>query len=361
MEAFAGAVTDRVETLLDERTTTLVEIDAALEPVAEHLLAFAHGGKRMRARFLLAGAQAVSDRTDPEVASLLVDAAAAIELFQAAALVHDDVLDRSDTRRGAPAVHRAFESLHTSRGWRGDAAHFGVAAALLVGDLFVVAADDCFAAMSAAIPHRGRAALARSEFARMRWIVTAGQYLDVESEVAWRDRDPAQRSRAAMRIATAKSATYSVESPLVIGARIAGGDDRQVARLRAYGVPLGIAFQLRDDLLGVFGDPARTGKPAGDDLREGKRTLLVAEAQARLDEHDRAMLDAALGDPDLDEARIDALRELVEQSGARAAIEDRIDALAATASAALEDARELEAAALEPMRALLRAAVERSA
>jgi geranylgeranyl diphosphate synthase type I len=187
----------------------------------------------------------------------------------------------------------------------------------------------------------------------MRAEVVAGQYLDVLA---------AHRGRAgeaeARRIAGLKSGGYTVEGPLQIGAILGGADERLLGALAAYGMPLGEAFQLRDDVLGVFGDPAETGKPAGDDLREGKRTLLVALAHERADDRQRAVIERRLGDRSLDEKGVDELREILTQTGALAELEELIADLTGRALAAL-DGSEVDGAARDALRQLAVAATVR--
>jgi len=245
-----------------------------------------------------------------------VRAAASLELLQACALVHDDVIDRSATRRGRPSVHEQFATLHRDEGWTSDAAGFGAATAILLGDLFLVWSDAMFAASGI-----GDAALTRARPIgdAMRVELMAGQFLDVVEQA--RGGGSVER---ALRVARFKAAKYTIERPLHLGAAIGGGTDAAFAAFSGYGLPLGEAFQLRDDLLGVFGDPAVTGKPAGDDLREGKRTVLIALAIDHASPADRDVLQRQLGDPSLDDAAIAAVRDIVTRSGAAAEVEQMI-------------------------------------
>ncbi|MFT4234502.1 MAG: polyprenyl synthetase family protein [Microbacterium sp.] len=313
------------------------------------------GGKRLRARFCATGWRAaggVDDTTGP-----IIDACAALEVFQAAALVHDDIIDSSDTRRGRPAAHRALETSHLDADWHGDAAAFGRSAAILLGDLLLAWSSDLF---DEALDGTATATRARAEYALMRREVMVGQYLDVAEESSWAsatDDSPVER---ALRVASLKSARYSVQQPLVIGAALAGGDDAQLAALRSFGHPVGLAFQLRDDVLGVFGDEAETGKPAGDDLREGKRTLLIAYARETADAADREFIDQSLGSPALDEHAVRALREILVSTGALGRVEAEIVDLAAQAEAALDGAP-LDPPAVTQLRTLVAAATDRAA
>src|SRR4051794_18691468 len=298
---------------LATRRTRLLEIDAALADVADAIEAFVlQGGKRLRPAFAYWGYRGAGGPDSDAV----VAAVSALELVQASALIHDDLMDRSDTRRGEPAVHRRFEAQHTAAGWRGGAAAFGDCAAILLGDLAMVWSDELLHTSGVDVADLARA---RPVFDEMRTEVTVGQYLDVLTQVT----GDTSVERAG-KVARYKSAKYTVERPLLFGAALAGAPPELHAAYSAFGLPLGEAFQLRDDILGVFGDPAETGKPAGDDLREGKRTYLVAAAFAALADGPRAELDAGLGDQGLDDAGVARLRTLIRESGALAATERRI-------------------------------------
>lgn len=289
----------------------------------------------------------------------IVDVAAALEIFHAAALVHDDLIDNSDTRRGRPAAHRSLEAGHRDRGWTGDAAGFGRSAAILLGDLLVAWSDDLLEdGLGTLSP--ARAAAVRSEYARMRRDVTVGQYLDIAEESAWVTEPDEHHADRALRVASYKSARYSVQQPLTIGAATAGADDGQLAALRTFGHPLGMAFQLRDDVLGVFGEEAVTGKPTGDDLREGKRTVLVAYMREQLAPGARRVVDELLGDPALDAAQVASLQQTIRDTGALDRVEQLIADYAHQADRALSGAR-LDNAAVSRLRDLARQATVRSA
>jgi geranylgeranyl diphosphate synthase type I len=256
---------------------------------------------------------------DPRVA----DAGAALELLHTFALVHDDVMDGSDQRRGMPSVHRAFIDRHRARGWVADSRRSGEGAAILIGDFAFVYADRLLGEIPPA---------ARRIFDELRVELCVGQYLDLVG-TASASRDPVQ----ATRIERYKSGKYTVERPLHLGAALAGADGSTLDALTAVGLPLGEAFQMRDDLLGVFGDESVTGKPVGDDLREGKLTPLVAAATARADAAGRALLDR-LGSPTLDDTEIAAVQALFVESGACDEIETRIEFQVEEALTALDRA-----------------------
>ena len=338
----------RLELFLEERATHLVTIAEDLDRFTDASRDLLSGGKRFRALFCYWGWHAVAGtvRSDDLLAELddhpdlesIVDAAAALELFHAAALVHDDIMDSSDTRRGMPAAHRRFEAEHARRGWVGSAPGYGLSSALLLGDLLLGWSDELLDTGLARLHDRDAARAARAEFQTMRTEVTVGQYLDILEEVAWRDaQDDAMLPRA-HRVVVYKSAKYSIEAPLALGALMAGGTLEQVTALRAFGLPLGVAFQLRDDLLGVFGDPQVTGKPAGDDLREGKRTVLIALARDALPGSAVRLIDELLGDPDLTDHQIHTIQATIRDSGAVETVEAIIARSVAEALSALEAA-----------------------
>ncbi len=317
-------VDNALATFLRSRREWLAAIDDALLPVAEALESFVlRGGKRLRPAFAYWGYRGAggADR-DQVVASL-----ASLEFVQASALIHDDLMDRSDTRRGEPAIHRRFATQHRRAGWVGTPDSFGESAALLLGDLCLVWSDEM---LHGAGLDPDMVSRARPVFDEMRAEVTIGQYLDVLTQ-ATGDYSIEQ----AGKVARYKSAKYTVERPLLMGAALADAPAAVRAAYSGYGLPLGEAFQLRDDVLGVFGDPGQTGKPAGDDLREGKRTFLVAAAYEATNEAGRALLARRLGDPGLDPAGVDQLREVITASGALDRTERRIATLTETALAAL--------------------------
>jgi geranylgeranyl diphosphate synthase type I len=335
-------VNEHLEEFLTHRASILRSIASDLDPLSVFSERFLSGGKRFRARFCHLGWEALRDRPDgtseaAETAGLdaVVSASAALEVFHAAALVHDDLIDHSDTRRGSPSAHRVFESQHRGAGWSGDPADYGRGTAILLGDLLLGWSDELLDEGLAGLADPAAARTARLEFNRMRTEVTVGQYLDILEERAWHTRPESEQRPRAERVVVFKSAKYSIESPLAIGGAIAGGTPDQLEALRAFGLPLGMAFQLRDDLLGVYGDPGVTGKPAGDDLREGKRTMLVAIARERMQPGERHRLDELLGDPVLSEEQVRMLQQDIRDTGAVDAVEELISANTARARSAL--------------------------
>jgi geranylgeranyl diphosphate synthase, type I len=287
------------------------------EPIADLVL---RGGKRLRARFVLLGWRGAG----PGPTRGAVGAAAVVELLHACALIHDDVMDGSATRRGAPAVHREFARRHRRAGWHGSSEGFGVSAAITAGDLCLVWADQLLRTCEL---DAAAVARARPVYDDMRALTMHGQYLDLLTQASG---EPSVA--AALEVARAKTAACTTTGPLRFGGALAGASAELLAGYAAYGDALGVAFQLRDDLLGAFGDPAATGKPSGDDLRDGKRTALLAEAVARADgDHASARLISRLISQGSDEA-VDELRAILISSGARDAVERRIGALGRAAT-----------------------------
>jgi geranylgeranyl diphosphate synthase type I len=340
-------VQSRIDEFLDGRSPILASIADDTAPFERFSRDFLRFGKRYRARFCYWGWQAVQgfdgvedpfgDAGRKDLPSV-IGVAAALELFHAAALVHDDLIDASDTRRGMPAAHRLFEREHRSRNWVGDATRFGMSSGLLLGDLLLVWSDELFADSIDLLRDRDDARAARMEFNRMRTDVTAGQYLDIVAEAAWPEVADDQALEVAERVIVYKSAKYSIEAPLAIGASLGGASMAQLAALRDFVLPLGVAFQLRDDLLGVFGDSGLTGKPAGDALVEGKRTVLIALARQALPPSAKRTVDELLGDPELDGEQVQMLQETIRASGAIDAVERMITVNVERALDALDDA-----------------------
>ncbi len=341
-------VNARLDGFLDERASHLAGIAEELSVFTDASRDLLSGGKRFRALFCYWGWHGVAgtvrpddllaDLDDHPDLSSIIDAAAALEVFHAAALVHDDIMDNSDTRRGMPSVHRRFEAAHRSHEWAGSPTGYGTSSALMLGDLLLGWSDELLDEGLTALDDRSSARAARAEFQSMRTDVTMGQYLDILEEVAWRSAPETELLPRAHRVVVYKSAKYSIESPLALGALIAGGSLEQVSALRAFGLPLGVAFQLRDDLLGVFGDPSVTGKPAGDDLREGTRTVLIALARAELPAGAVRLIDELLGDSSLTEHQISTLQATIRESGAVDTVERIISRSVREAIAAIEDA-----------------------
>jgi len=337
-----------VSGFLRNQVGKLSDISADLLPLLDTLAGLMEGGKRLRPTFAYWGWRSAGGAPHGPI----LTAAAALEFLQAGALIHDDVMDGSDTRRGKPAAHRQLASMHRSHGYLGSSEDFGVGSAILLGDLCLTWSDELF--MASGLGSHALTA-AKPLFDEMRTEVMAGQYLDLLEQV----RGDYNLDNALL-VARYKTAKYTVERPLQVGAAAAGADPAHLHRLTAFGIPLGVAFQLRDDLLGVFGDPQQTGKPAGDDLREGKRTALVALAWANADAVQRDLLRRHLGDPAITPTTVDELRTAITDTGARAAVESMIDERYERSSAVLED-MEIDGATRAAFERLLVLATRRNA
>jgi geranylgeranyl diphosphate synthase type I len=328
IERLRSRVDSALAEFLERQAATLDGVSPDCAPLVESVATLMRGGKRLRPAFCYWGWRGAGGQNTPEIAQ----AAAALELFQAAALIHDDLMDGSDSRRGMPAVHRRFAGLHRGQGWTGDGERFGLAGAVLAGDMCLVWTDELFAASGLPVE---RVEAARPLFHRMRTELLGGQYLDVLSQSLPEDDDPAAGVERARNVIRYKSAKYSIEHPLLIGGTLAGADEARLATYSAFGLPLGEAFQLRDDVLGVFGDPDQTGKPAGDDLREGKRTVLVALALQAANPAQADVIRRLLGDPKLDDDGVGVLRGVIQDTGALDAVERLVEDLTAESLKAL--------------------------
>ena len=314
----ADALRDRVQKVLDEflarQSEALDVVSPDLAPLMEAVTELLRGGKRLRSAFCYWGWRGAGGPDDDHIVAV----AAALEMFQAAALLHDDVMDGSDTRRGQPAAHRRLARLHRSQGWLGSSDAFGIAGAILAGDLCLSWSDEMYT--GSGLPG-AQLARGRSVFDQMRTELMAGQYLDMFEQV-----QPTTTVARARHVIRYKSAQYTVEQPLLLGGALGDGSPDLLASYRAFGLALGEAFQLRDDVLGVFGDPGETGKPAGDDLREGKRTALVAAVLDAADAGQASTVRRLLGDPGLDSSGVTELRRLIVETGAL----DRVEGLIAS-------------------------------
>ena len=318
----ADRVESRLRAALESEGRRWTDVDAGLgAPFAALCDYTLGGGKRVRPAFCYwAFVGAGGDPDDTTV----IDAGSALEMLHTAALVHDDIIDRSDVRHGAPTVHLAFSALHRDRGWSGSPARFGEGAAILIGDLALVMSSLLMA---------GAPAPAISVFEEMRLEVNVGQYLDILGEAEGVGSSGPEAVERARRICRYKTAKYTIERPLHLGAALAAPDRLTdlAGPLSDFGLPLGEAFQLKDDLLGVFGDPAVTGKPVGDDLKAGKPTLLASLAAQRDPRFSRRF-----GAPDLTDEEVRDLQEIIESTGARAEVERAVADLVSRSEAALD-------------------------
>ncbi len=337
---FRQSIAAILETFIRDKEAELASVGGDLAPLFTTARSYVEGGKQLRPAFAYWGWRAAggsSKRLDA-----VMTAAAAIELVHASALVHDDVMDGSATRRGRPAAHRWFARLREpapgksgpEQGGPGRSdfgqSDFGQSAAILLGDLLLSWSDELLARSTLApkVLQRGRV-----YFDKLRTEVVAGQYLDVLAQTSGRSS-----TSDAMRVLRYKSAKYTVERPLQFGAALAKADQPLLRALSSYGIPLGEAFQLRDDVLGVFGATDVTGKPSGDDIREGKRTLLMARAFDLATSAQIDVLLASFGHRDVDADGIAAVQDVLRETGALDAVETVISELTSAALSALRHA-----------------------
>ncbi|UCM90400.1 polyprenyl synthetase family protein [Streptomyces marincola] len=307
-QAFKARIDDVLARFTALEADQLLAIDPELRPVADRVTAAVAEGKRLRAAFCYWGWRAAGQ---PD-SDALVRAAASMELVHAAAVVHDDLIDDSARRHGRPTTHVALRAaLHR----RPRAAGAARALAMLVGDLLMSLAGQLFTTSGLPAAYLGRA---RPLWARLARDLIAGECLEVLRTGTMGD------TAASLQVVRYKTAKYTVEQPLLIGGALAGAGERLSAGYSAFGLPLGEAFQLRDDLLGMFGDPARTGKDEGDDLRARRPTALLAETWRAADAAERGQLRALLGRRDLDASGVARVRELMDRLGAPAAVERMI-------------------------------------
>jgi geranylgeranyl diphosphate synthase type I len=349
-EDFKQAISRTLTEFIDAKQDELAAVGDDLVPLFDAARASLSGGKRLRPAFAYWGWRAAGGNAAKS--EQIMVAGAAIELVHASALTHDDVMDDSATRRGRPAAHREFARLRRSAVSAQSAERFGHSAAILLGDLLLSWSDELLG--SSGLKPK---ALARGRvyFDRLRTEVVAGQYLDVLGQTS--DRSTAAD---AMRVIRYKSAKYTIERPLQFGAAVAGADSRQLGALSSYGVPLGEAFQLRDDVLGVFGEEHVTGKPSGDDIREGKRTLLMARAFDMANAEQRQVLAADVGNAEIDELGIRAVQEVLRDTGALAAVETVISELTTASLSALRHCPVESAEVREALRLLTARVTQRT-
>jgi geranylgeranyl diphosphate synthase type I len=314
-------IEDRLTAFLDAWRAPISDPDvvAAYELLSAFILG---GGKRIRPQLCYWGWRGAGGVDCDEI----ISAAAALELCHAGLLIHDDIMDGSDLRRGHSTIHRSLAGLHDGPG----SDSFGRSGGILLGALSL-AWSDALLSSCGIEPARLRAA--HHLFDAMRTEVISGQYLDILGQL--RSGASVEQALTVIRFKTAK---YTVERPLQIGGALAGGPPGLLESYSAFGVPLGEAFQLRDDVLGSFGVSAETGKSALDDLREGKRTVLFAHAMQRATPEQRAYLRTWHGFPELAEEQADGLRQILIDTGALAQVEDMIDERVGQATKALEAA-----------------------
>lgn len=355
----ASAIQRELESFLSRRRASLSEIDGRCSDIADRLERFVlGGGKRMRPRFGVAAYCASAPSGDPTASADIdtaIKALAALELIQACALIHDDIIDASATRRGLPTVHVALSSEHSAAEWSGNSDSYGRSQAILLGDIALAWADEMLSEALLACPTMSIELYRRAHavWANMKTEVLGGQMLDVHAEAT-----NASDLDTPTRVNRFKTAAYTIERPVHLGAVLAGAPPETIEALRTFGVSMGIAYQLVDDMLGVFGDPEVTGKPSGDDIREGKRTLLINYALNRASSADAAELTRALG-AELDAEQLARSRDILTASGAVNHVHEEIERLTSEGLSALDHAT-LDPAGEETLRRLAGRAVDRA-
>ncbi|MGQ4543305.1 polyprenyl synthetase family protein [Dermabacteraceae bacterium P13088] len=360
IESVKADISEFLSARREELTIVGTEVTALLTLLEQYL----EGGKMLRPQFCYwAGALAAGDRID-SVRPALTRLGAAIELLQAAALLHDDVIDHSPTRRGRPAAHKAAEAEHRVRVLAGSSADFGIAAAIVLGDMSLTWSEQM------AGPDLAREPEARHVWDAMRTEVMAGQYLDVLNQVkgllpqedAVYEELPTEaelsKEQNAQRVIRWKTVPYTILRPMQLGARMAGGDDELHQAIADFAIPLGTAFQLRDDLLGVFGDEAVTGKSSTSDLLEGKRTVLLARTEKAASGADAKLLKRTVGKASSSAEDIAKVRELMVETGASESVRADVRSMGELAASSLDRLAEMTDApqAIAELRTLLHAA-----
>lgn len=320
---------------LETRRRSLAEISPETTTLVDSLASYLEGGKLLRPRFCFWGGVAALGR-EPGTAEIeaLARCGAAIELVQAAALMHDDVIDHSPLRRGRPALHAAAAARHHRERLAGSSEDFGVAVAIVLGDLALTWAEQLATSVDGDPSCTARA---RSEFDDLRTEVMSGQFLDILHQAGGFTSSP-DAEQAALAVIRWKTVPYTVLRPVRVGAALMGATDAGLERLSAWAIEVGTAFQLRDDLLSVVGDQGETGKPIGGDLLEGKRTVLLARTEAAADDAGRALLDGVVGRPDAAPAQIAAAHDLMVSTGAVLSVADEVRERARRGRELLEDA-----------------------
>ncbi|OXM99544.1 polyprenyl synthetase family protein [Bifidobacterium vansinderenii] len=349
-QAFSHTIGNDIESRIGELITrhcsptdrSLSGLDCELlyDEVVRQACVSSEGGKRLRARLLLAFYDVLTARNPDDVArGGALDLACAIEVFQTAALVHDDIIDEADVRRGKPSAHKALASLAAARyagSTERSAAALGSGLGIMLGDLLATASVDIVNEATSILPNYERI---MSGFLTMHREVEIGQVLDLAAEHLSLD-DPDELAKNSLAVFRWKTASYTTIAPIRLALLAAGVDERNASdTAEAIGVPLGLAFQLADDLLDVISNPEVTGKPVGGDIREGKRTVLLADALSDADHEQADYLKRAFTAPARDAATVDRVIALFSGTGAVSRSKERIASLWRQTQNALDDAR----------------------
>jgi geranylgeranyl diphosphate synthase type I len=328
LEGFRAKLETRLEEWLDAKraeaagSTVPSDLDL-IDGIAELMT---HGGKRLRPALVYYSYRAFGGESDPTVLPL----ALATEFLHTYLLIHDDIMDHAETRRSRPAAHVRFREIHRAEGWRGDPAELGAAVAILLGDLAHTWAVELFSGVDVLGP---RAAELTRSFSAMCQEVIGGQYLELRVAARREREEPGEKEL--LSVLRRKSGCYTAERPIQLGGILAGAEPGPLAALTRFGSALGEAFQLQDDILGMFGDPEKVGKPVGADLTEGKFTFLIFHALKAASPEERQVLTSALGRPDLPLAEVERVRRILKGTGALARVEAMVDERLQVARAAL--------------------------
>ncbi len=332
LRSLAERVDARLDEFLAAERDRWASFDSELaQPIDEIRRLVLSGGKRLRPGFCHWGYVGAGGGDSDQVD---IDAGAAFELMHAFALFHDDVMDDADSRRNQPTTHTVAAAEHAEKGWAGESRRFGEGVAILVGDLAFVYADQL---LEEATPQAAKI------WNELRIELNIGQYLDILGGVS-RTRDVVKSER----ICRYKSGKYTIERPLHLGAVLAAPDrmDELLPHLSNYGLPLGDAFQMRDDVMGAFGDEAVTGKPVGGDLIEGKPTPLLARSTRLATDDQREVLEL-VGDPEMSQDTVARIQQVMVDTGGLAELEAHISALTESAVTSLDAAPITEVAKTE--------------
>jgi len=334
-ERLVARIAEITRSELSTRRRQLAEISPETAELADSLLDYLEGGKLLRPRFCFWGGLSSLERepTEAEV-DALARYGSAIELVQAAALMHDDVIDHSPVRRGRPALHVQAAHHHRAEELAGSAEEYGVAVAIVLGDLALTWAEQIAASVEG---EPGAVAAARREFAALRTEVMSGQFLDILHQAGGFTSAP-DAEQAALSVIRWKTVPYTVLRPVRIGAALLGAEEAALEALSHWATEVGTAFQLRDDLLSVIGDQDETGKPIGGDIVEGKRTVLLARTEAATEAEGRALLERVVGRTDISEPEISAVHDMMLSTGAVASVAQEVRERAARGRALLADA-----------------------
>jgi len=311
---FRDQLETRLQQWLTEKEAEAAAESGASRELTETLTRFvARDGKRIRPALLYYTYSACGGQSDEKVMPM----AMSVELLHTYLLIHDDIMDHADVRRGEPAAHVIYTELHRDQGWQGSSEHFGESVAILLGDLAQTYSLELYSSVDLAPEVAGEF---RQQFSVMCQEVVLGQYLEMTAGY----REHLEEDEL-LRVLRMKSGRYSVERPVQLGYLLAGAPEATRQALEVYGLQMGEAFQLQDDLLGMFGDAKTVGKPVGADLVEGKFTLVIHHAMRHLADTDRAVLQRALGNPNLDPDEMARVQGLIEASGARQKVQDMVE------------------------------------